>query len=340
MPNCFIYTLVFCLLHTVLFAQHSLKRYEFTDVGISIPFFSSANKSTQNAGKPGEYHEYIYDKKEGKSRVFGYMRHYPNLGCMVVDSLYNWLDKFATDLDGKPKSFRPLSYSCYTMPLGWTFYNSLLAVDNHPDNITRNVQAFYNGNQLLIVMVTYINENYSIVGNEIFNEPGYESILRKVEMPEIGLKLKVRGHVVCEYVKDSKAYFLGRCDKWDVKYPYVRFEKITGDPSMNALGELGNQRNIVGFDNVRMETIPNEGKLAKFPKSITKLISDYKEDAKGRLIIYFFSFGNNTYSVFAYTIYQPNDNRMLFKQDREFNLETAEEMDKRVIELFENLEIL
>jgi hypothetical protein len=157
-------------------------------------------------------------------------------------------------------------------------------------------------------------------------------------MPELGLRLKVRGHVTSYYDKATKSYMLGRCDRLGTLYPFVTLELAEGSPNVLALGELATQRQALGFDNVKLETVPAEDKLAKFSGGISKIVADDNREVKGRAVFYYFSFNGKTYKASLYVPYGPDDNRLIFQSERVITVETAKEMDVRVLELLANLE--
>ncbi|MEZ4829950.1 MAG: hypothetical protein R3C61_27260 [Bacteroidia bacterium] len=320
-------------------AQQKLQRYEFAEFGISIPFFSEAVKTTENTGRRDARTRYHFESSEKSARIVGDMYLYSQWGCQPVDTFYNQMERYAAATTGNPRAFRPLTQKSHTHYLGWTFYDATLTVDNSRDNIVRKVQAFYNGGQTLIIDVTFINEDFSGIGKEIFDEPGYQSILRPLDLPELGLRLRIRGHVVSQYDAKEKKYYLGRCDRLGTLYPFVAVERAEGNPEMLMLGELAAQRSSLGFDNVKMENLPAEGKLSRFPGGIQKVVADEKGTVSGRAIFYFFSLNGKTYKVSLFVPYGPDDNRLFFKSDREINIETAKELDLRVTELLENLEV-
>jgi hypothetical protein len=255
-----------------------------------------------------------------------------------VDTFYNMMEQFAAKDGDNPKAFRPLLQKSHTHYLGWSFYDAMLTIDNTKDNVVRQTQAFFNGSQILIIDVVFVNEDFVKIGEEIFDEPGYQSILRPLTMPELGLRLQVRGHVTSYYDKETKSYMLGRCDRLGTLYPFVTFERVEGSPNVLALGELATQRKALGFDNVKLETVPAEGKLAKFSGGISKVVADDNREVKGRAVFYYFGFNGKTYKASLYVPYGPDDNRLVFQSDREITVETAKEMDVRVLELLGTLD--
>ncbi|MCB9080843.1 MAG: hypothetical protein H6555_03925 [Lewinellaceae bacterium] len=329
----FILTMV--LLPLVATAGNGLKRYEFAELGLSIPFFEDAIVSKAKNQQSSEYLLYSYEQKAGDGRIIGTMHYYKDWGCMRADTFYNIMERYAANYDGS--KFRPLTQKSTTMYLGWTFYDATLTVDKVKENVIRKVQAFFNGEQCLLVDVIFINEDFAVIGNEIFDEPGYQSILRPLRLPKINLTLLVRGHVTAAYSEGEKAYVIGRCDKLGSSYPCVMLEKVQGDPAMNALGELASARALLGFDNVTLQTVEPSAKLAQFPGGIQKVIADETGETSGRGIYYFFMLGGESYKVSLLVPYGPDDNRLFFKEDRQISQATADEMDIRVLELLGNM---
>jgi hypothetical protein len=323
-------------------AQHSLRRYEFPEFGISIPFFANADSSMKDKGKIDECIQYSYQSQKaighsGKyEKIIGSLKLFPNPGCMRADSFYNMVDRYA--LEYNDTKFRYLLSKAHTFYLGWSFFDITATVDKHPDNIVRKVQAFFNGEQLLIADVIFVNEDFNGIGKEIFDEPGYSSILRPLELPQLGLKLKVRGNVMAVYEKDEQKYFVGRCDKVGTLYPQIIFEYLDADPASAAISELGKERNRLGFENVKMETVTAKDKYAKFETDIHKIIADETGEMKGRAMLYLFKYAGKNYKVSAIVPYGPDDNRLFFESDRQISIETAKEMDIRILELLSNLE--
>ncbi|NUM71518.1 MAG: hypothetical protein HUU43_11755 [Ignavibacteriaceae bacterium] len=331
-------TSLLILFTAVSVAQPKLKRYEFPEFGMSIPFFSDAVKSLNNTGKISEYISYSYESSKNDKRIIGNMYLYTKAGCLPIDTFYNQMERFAALADGDPKRFRPLHQISHTQYLGWSYFDAILTIDKHPDNISRVVQAYYNGAQILLIDLISVNENTAEMEKEIFKDPGYRSILRPLELKSLGIRLKVRGNVAVRYAEKEKRYYLGRCDRFGTLYPVVTFESVSGDPSSLALNELAAQRKDLGFDNVRLETIDAADKFVKFKGGITKIIADDNREVKGRAFHYFFRFNDKTYKVSLYVPYIKDDNRVYFQSDREINAESAAEFDKRVMELLENLE--
>lgn len=328
------------LITAVSVAQPKLIRYEFPEFGMSIPFFSDAVKSLNNTGKISEYISYSYESGKNDKRIIANMYLYTKAGCIPADTFYNQMERFAALADGDPKRFRPLHQISHTQYLGWSYYDAILTIDKHPDNISRVMQAYYNGAQILLIDLISVNENTAETEKEIFKDPGYRSILRPLELKSLGIRLKVRGNVAVRYGEKEKRYYLGRCDRLGTLYPVVTFESVSGDPSALALNELAVQRKDLGFDNVRLETIDAVDKLVKFKGGVTKIIADDNREVKGRAVHYFFRFNDKTYKVSLYVPYIKDDNRVYFQADREINAESAIEFDKRVLELLENLEKL
>lgn len=320
------------------FAQHKLKRFEFPEFGISMPFFAESVKSIQNAGKTGEAVVYSYLSNKQNQSIAATMTLYSKIGCMPVDTFYNQMERFSAYAEGKPEMFRPLHRISHSYYLGWSFFEAIFTSDKDSENIFRNTQAFYNGSQMLIVDMVSINENSSDLGKEIFMEPGYQSILRPLELKSIGLRLKIRGNVASRFDEKEKRYYLGRCDRLGTLYPMVTFEVVTGEPSALVLAEAATQRQNHGFDNVSFETIEDKNKYKNIQGAIYKVITNDKSEIKGKIVHYFFKFNNLSYKASLYVPYIIDDNRVYMQSDREINAESAIEFDKRVMELLENPE--
>lgn len=318
-------------------AQHTLQRYEFPEFGISIPFFKEAGKSTLKGSGSQSFIQYAYNSEDKNAKIIANMYLYPEWGCAKADTFYNMMERYAATADGSPGKFRPLTQKSHTHYLGWTFYDAMLTIDNIRDNVVRYVQAFFNGSQILIIDVVFVNENFSAIGAEIFGDPGYSSILRPLDLPKIGLRLHVRGNVMAAYDSEKNSYHIGRCDRLGTAYPQVVFEQTEGDPNAWALEVLTQMRRETDFDKVKMETLPSQDKLARFPGGVISVTADLVKE-NGWMRVYLFSFNGKSYKVSLIVPYGPDDNRLYFKSDREITVETAKEMDVRVLELLGNME--
>lgn len=328
--------LIGLLLVCIAPAQHTLQRYEFPEFGISIPFFKEAKKLDAKVNGSQSYIQYEYVRKDENSKIIANMYLYYDWGCSRADTFYNMMERYAATAEGNPTLFRPLTQTSHTHYLGWTFYDATLTIDNSRDNVVRKVQGFSNGSQILIIDVNFVNEDFSSIGKEIFDEPGYSSILRPLDLPKLGLRLHVRGNVTSAYDSEENSYHIGRCDRIGTIYPHVVFKQTDGDPNSLSLEVLAQMRQQTDFDKVKLETLPPEDKLARFPGGVIKVTADLVKE-NGRLVTYLFSFNNQTCKVMLVVPYGPDDNRLFFKSDREITLETAKELDVRVIELLGNL---
>lgn len=318
-------------------AQYKLKRFEFPEFGISIPFFESAKKNIQEVGTINELHLYSFEEEKPDSKIFAKIWYYPRYGCSDVSQLYDKVLEFAKKYGDNNNFFRPLLLDCTTLPFGWTFFNSLLKVDNNPTNISRKVQAFYNGAQLLMVELITVNIRPN-VEDEIFDEPGYSSILRPINLSELGLRLRVRGHVQAYYDAKQSKFFIGRCDKISDVFPFVSIEKVNGDASLVALGDLANYRNELGLGAVSIETIPNTDKLAKFSGALTRIFLTFTENnAEIMASFYYFKFNGQSYKASLMVPLVPNDDRLFYK-NAQVDAEAEKEYRTRWMEMLENLE--
>ncbi|KAB2907827.1 MAG: hypothetical protein LC102_04475 [Ignavibacteriales bacterium] len=321
-----------------VYPQYNIIRYEFPEYGIDLPFFKEAKKTIENKGKPNEVIIYSYSKELKKSKTKGYLKVFTKIGCQYSDTVYNSLVGYMKAEGTNTDYYHINLMTQLTMPFGWFYFRASGWNQDKNTPVSREVQAFYNGEQLIILDLLFLKDWDNDFIKQMFDDPGYKSILRTLELKEIGLKLKVRGHVVSSYDKKSKKYYLGRCDKLGTDYPFVVFEKVEGDPGMLALSTMAEMRKETGWGNVDIETLPAEGKFAKFVGGVTKVTAKWDKDNTGRTMVYFFKFNGKTYKVSLVVKYGPNDNHMFYKDDREFSPKNVTDFDDRVKEMLENLD--
>ncbi|GAB4405232.1 MAG: hypothetical protein OHK0039_06010 [Bacteroidia bacterium] len=327
---------------TAVLAQFETRLYEFPEYGFKIPFFADAKRTVHDAGTPSERIDYTF-AYTSQGKLYAWLRIYPQIGCLSADTLYSQSERYVRHYENNI-AFRILTSSGNTYPFGWTGYFATAVVDAASGSghiASREYQGFINGKVMFMVDIVTQEHSFADEIYPILEDPGYNSILLPQDLGELGLRISTRGNVTRRYEPSEKKYYIGRCDKLGMVYPFATFARLDSDPASAALAYLGEARQMADADDVRIETLPAEGNFSRLSGQVHRLSYHLRDDsAEGQVLLYLFTFDSNHYVASLVVPFVQDDNKVYWYQDNEITAETVQRFDERLREMLGTIERL